>query len=440
MLAADASCVDPKAPRQPGARRTATWTYEVRLLHGGELAIDGVFDPAPGELGVDDDAKPFVRDIAYEAGGRRVRYHFALREAAETLMDPETAIAAGDAWVAPPSTWLLRPTQPAPGTFRFHVVTQLPEAFAAGTRPSSDGAPDTYEAPTDTLENASFAAFGSLSLQTVVEGAARIEIAVAPRGLKLAPAEVAAWVARSVHAIAVYAGRFASPRTLVVVVNGRPGSPTRGETLGEGGPAVLIRAEDSIDAAATREDWVMTHELLHVTLPSLPSEDAWLSEGMPSYLEPIARVRIGLTTPEKVWHDLVKGLPQGLPVAGDEGLERTHTWGRTYWGGSLFCLVADVRIREQTGTARSLDDVVRALAAAGTDVESHWDVAHLVETGDRATGTDVLSVLYRELALAPGSVDLPALWRRLGVIVDGERVTFDDTAPLAGVRRAIVRR
>ena len=426
-----------EAPHLQGA---SVWSYEVELLPQGELDVAAVFLSPPGPLGVDDAARPFVRDVGSDPDGRRVRYRFALREAAEKLMDPETAISAGDAWIAPPSTWLMHPAQPGPGTFRLHVVTHPPETFAAGTHPAADGSPDTYEAPTSALDDASFAAFGALSLQTVTEGAARVEVAVAPRGLELTPAEAAGWVARSVHAIAAYAGRFPAPRTLVVIMNGKPGNPTRGETLGEGGPAVLIRAQEGIDDTATRDDWVVTHELLHVALPSLSHEHVWLSEGIPSYVEPIARARVGLTTPEKVWLDLVKGLPQGLPEPGDEGLERTHTWGRTYWGGSLFCLVADVRIRERTANAHSFDDVVRALVASGADVESHWEIGRVLEAGDRATGTDVLASLYREMALAPGTVDLTSLWKSLGVAVDGGRVSFDDGAPLAPVRRGIAGR
>jgi hypothetical protein len=34
-------------------------------------------------------------------------------------------------------------------------------------------------------------------------------------------------------------------------------------------------------------------------------------------------------------------------------------------------------------------------------------------------------------------VDLPQLWQRLGVELRGDNVLFDDSAPLAPVRRAI---
>ena len=265
-----------------------------------------------------------------------------------------------------------------------------------------------------------------------------MQVVIAPHDLALSGAEVVAWVRAAVDGIAAYYGRFYPPHTLVVLQAGEPGSPTRGETLGDGGPAVLVRVGSGVTAAKTREDWVVTHELIHVTLPSLGRDHSWLSEGLATYVEPIVRARAGLVTPEAYWHDLIEGVPQGLPEAGDEGLDRTHTWGRTYWGGALFCLVADVRIREQTSNSRSLDDALRGIAATGADVEAHWTIDQFLDVGDRATGTSVLRELYRAMALAPGSVDLPALWQRLGVrVVERGRAAFDDSAPLTAIRRSI---
>ena len=54
-------------------------------------------------------------------------------------MDIDTALAAGDVVVAPPSTWLLRPDDAPPGSFRLHVLTDPPARFVAGTHPSPDG-------------------------------------------------------------------------------------------------------------------------------------------------------------------------------------------------------------------------------------------------------------------------------------------------------------
>ncbi|MDP9002171.1 MAG: hypothetical protein M3O46_18925 [Myxococcota bacterium] len=458
------ACTHTAPPRPATATPTkAAWEYEVRASgpDARELAVEGRFAVGASDvLRIDDAATPFVRDVEYDSGQRwtpaivrgptwtapchrigcRVRYRFALREAATKIDDAETAIASGDVVVAPPSTWLLHPDGPA-GRLRFHVSSVLPGRFAAGTHAASgspDGVRDTFEVTTDALAEASFAVFGPFHEAVVRRGAARIDIAIAPRGLALTDADVVSWVSSAVDAIASYYGRFPVDHTLVVVQAHQGSDSTRGETLGEGGPAVLVSPSEHATAASLRDDWVMTHELLHVTLPSLPHQERWLSEGIPTYVEPIARARVGLVAPEKLWRDLVEGIPQGLPRAGDEGLERTHTWGRTYWGGALYCLLADVMIREQTGNRRALDDAIRAVSSTGADVEAHWEVARFIEIGDRATGTHVLGDLYRDMALAPGTVDLAALWNRLGVhVVDGSRVVLDNAAPLALVRQAI---
>jgi len=434
----------PAVPAVAGAQLDPVpWRYEARF-HDGVLDVEARF--APGTDGVprvDDDAGPYVRDVASttERGWRVVRYQYALAEAARAIRDVETASASGDMLVAPPSTWLLHPDAETPGLFRLHVTADAGSSFVASTHPAADGAPDTYEARADTLDGAGFAAFGRFHLETVTSGAARVLVAISPTGLSLTDAEVGAWAKSAVDAIGGYLhGSFPVRRTLVVVEAGRGAGSTRGETIGEGGPSVLLRASTSLTRATVRNDWVMTHELIHVVLPSLTRNHMWLTEGIPTYVEPIARTRAGLMAPEQMWKELVEGVPQGLPEAGDQGLEKTHTWGRTYWGGSLFCLLADVRIREATGNARSFDDAIRGIVATGADVESHWDMPKLLEVGDHATGTHVLAQLYEEQGLAPTGVDLPALWRRLGVAVEGGRARFDDAAPLAAVRRGIAGR
>ena len=63
---------------------------------------------------------------------------------------------------------------------------------------------------------------------------------------------------------------------------------------------------------------------------------------------------------------MVDGMPQGLPAAGDQGLDNTHIWGRTYRGGAMFCLLADIEIRKQTGNAKGLLDALRAINRAAT--------------------------------------------------------------------------
>jgi hypothetical protein len=450
------------AGNPPSVRRepAVAWTYEVQAqgIDLASLAIEATFAPTSATaLAAEDEAAPFVGGVEFFSAGRwtpapsgegtwsapclasgcRVRYTFALGNAASTIAGVDTALAAGGVIVAPPSTWLLRPVgetaTAADSLLRFRVAGTR---FASGMARSTS-APDFFEASTSDIDAASFAVFGPFREETVRSGTSSLELAIAPSGLEMAPSDVKAWLERAVLGLADYYGRFPTPRALVVVVPGTAGE-TEGETLGDGGPSVVILAARGLTTSRTRDDWVMIHELIHVTLPSLGRRQAWLSEGLATYVEPIVRARAGIVTVQRFWSDLVKGLPQGLPEPGDQGLERTHTWGRTYWGGALFCLIADVRIREATHGARSLDDALRSIVATGANVASHWSVDQFLDQGDRGAGVTVLRDLYREMGLAPGTVDLEALWKRLGVRVGpGGSVAFDDRSELASVRRAI---
>lgn len=184
----------------------------------------------------------------------------------------------------------------------------------------------------------------------------------------------------------------------------------------------------------------MTHEMVHLALPNLDESHHWLEEGLATYVEPVARARAGQLSPERVWRDMVDGMPQGEPEEGDRGLDRTPTWGRTYWGGALFCLLADVGIRKATHNTKGLEDALRGILAAGGSIESDWEVSRVLSTGDKAVGTNTLEELYDEMKASPHPVDLDSLWRDLGVEVNGRTVVFHDDAPSAEIRRSITAR
>ena len=175
-------------------------------------------------------------------------------------------------------------------------------------------------------------------------------------------------------------------------------------------------------------------------IASLAEEHHWLEEGLATHVEPIARAQNGQLPSEKVWSDMVSGMPQGEPQRGDRGLDRTHTWGRTYWGGAMFCLVADVEIRRATGNRKGLQDALRAIVAAGATINTESALPPILHIGDQATGTTVLSDLYQRWKDTPVNVNLDQLWSERGVRPGVHGVEFDNKAPLAQIRRAITSR
>jgi hypothetical protein len=247
------------------------------------------------------------------------------------------------------------------------------------------------------------------------------------------------WVRRSAGAVSAYYDGFPVKRVHLQIVTGGRGRIGGGTTWG--GDEAMIRVTVGRDTSPSDlgDDWVLTHEMVHLAFPDMPQRLAWIEEGLATYVEPVARARALKWPAETVWWDLVRMLPRGLPGPRDPGLDGTRDWGRTYWGGALFWLLADVEIRERTHNRRGLEHALRGIVAAGGTIESRWPIEKALAKGDRAVGLGILGPLHARMGPVAMSTDLDALWKRLGVVRGTGGVSFDDRAPLAAVRRAITR-
>jgi hypothetical protein len=269
-------------------------------------------------------------------------------------------------------------------------------------------------------------------------GGAKIEVTFGSGEFDLPRERLLSWIQNAAKAVSHYYGVFPVPRMRIRVNSSEKRSGVfGGTTWGRTPPFTRIFVGRHTTDRQLAEDWMMTHELVHTAFPDVDEEHHWIEEGIATYVEPIARVQTGELTPQKIWADMARDMPQGEPKALDQGLDHTHTWGRTYWGGALFCLAAEVRIRQATGNRKGLQAALRAIQKAGGTIDNSWPVERAFELGDRATNTTVLTQLYAEMKDKPAPVDLDALWQQLGVRKNGDGVLLDDTAPLAGIRRAI---
>jgi hypothetical protein len=271
------------------------------------------------------------------------------------------------------------------------------------------------------------------------EGGAEIEVSFESDSFDLAQTALLGWVGQAARAVSAYYGRFPVPRARVRIFARDGRGISHGTSYGDDGVWCRITVGRGTTAADLNEDWMLTHEMVHFAFPSVSRRHHWIEEGTATYVEPIARVRIGNLTAAQVWSDLLRDMHQGLPGEGDQGLDNTHTWGRTYWGGALFCLLADIGIRKNTANAKGLEDALRAINRAGGTIEADWPLERALETGDKAADGKTLMELYRKMRAQPMMVDLPELWKQLGIArADEGKVVFDDRAPLAGVRKAMM--
>jgi hypothetical protein len=275
----------------------------------------------------------------------------------------------------------------------------------------------------------------------VMSGGASIQVTFTPGKFDLPRATLLGWISNAANAVTGYFGRFPveHPRLMVRPAEGRSGV-FHGTTFGGRGAFTRISVGQTTTEKQLDDDWMMTHEFIHMAFPDVSGESDehhWMEEGMATYIEPIARAQIGRMSAERVWGDFVRDMPQGLPQAGDQGLDKTPTWGRTYWGGAIFWLLADVGIREATHNQKGLQAAMRGILDAGGNITEDWTVDRVAQVGDQATGTTVIADLYRQMKATAVHTDLDELWRRMGVQAKNGTVTFDDTAPLAEIRKEI---
>ena len=245
------------------------------------------------------------------------------------------------------------------------------------------------------------------------------------------------WVLRSAQIVASYYGRFPARQVVLEIHTSAGVGVHGGHTNNDPRLKIDVTVGRDTGAADLAKDWVLVHEMIHLALPEVGRRHDWLAEGLATYVEGIARARSGNRTVADLWAEYRASMTRGLPQPGEGGLDQSPTWARTYWGGALFCLQSDVRLREQTGNRAGLETALRAILNATGGYASERDIGDVLRIGDEATGTRVLQGLYRDTATTAVAPDLDGLWARLGVPPDPATQPFDDHAPLAAIRKAI---
>ena len=312
------------------------------------------------------------------------------------------------------------------------VMLVIPTATTAETPQWSTAA--WQPAPADVVPSA-YANVGTFSTTSLHIGGGLIQVVLLDGPTSVPRTAILHWISNAAEALSDYHQKFPVPNVTIMVLTNDLRGIHGGRTIG--GRLIRITVGQQTTQADLDADWVMVHEMIHLSFPNLDKRLLWMEEGLATYLEPVMRARHGLMPTTTAWHDLVDGLPRGQPQDGDQGLDGTPTWGRIYWGGAGFWLMVDLHIREQTHNTKSIDDVLRGILAAGGDGAASWTIEQVIAEAQRATGTPVVGELYHSMALAPVPIDLSGTWQRLGVVVESGTLRFDDQAPQAAIRLAI---
>lgn len=288
---------------------------------------------------------------------------------------------------------------------------------------------------------AAAAAEGGATTQKLKSGSSTLEIEISEGALDMSRAGIVDWLRKAMVAVATFYGHFpvAAAKYEIRIVEGRS-SVMNGVTYGRS-PMTMTRIAvgQHVTPEVLNKDWVAAHEMVHLGFPSVPRRSHWIEEGLATYVEPLARLHVKQISEDVFWRDMIRDMPQGLPDEGDRGLDNTHTWGRTYWGGAIYWILAEVEIRKRTSNRKGLQQALRGILKNAGSIQDDSEMEPVLTAGDKATGTTVLTDLYNQMKDQPHPVNLDELWRSLGVSWhDGGHVVYDDKAPLAATRRAIV--
>ena len=270
-------------------------------------------------------------------------------------------------------------------------------------------------------------------------GGSRISVEIRDRVLRGKKDMLLEWIVYSAETVSQYYGRFPVDKVHINVQVAGGHVVRFGQAFGGESPFVRVVVGEHVSAKALRKDWIMVHEMVHLAMADVPHQNRWWLEGLSTYVESIARAQRGHLSENFVWNGFYHRMPQGLPKSGDKGLDQTPTWGRTYWGGAMFCLLADVEIRKLTDNRKSLRDALRGILEDGYSMQGSATPMQIFESADRAVGVEVLVPLYQQMKTDPYPVNLDKLWVELGVGFKDDAIVYDDNAPLAHIRKALLK-
>jgi hypothetical protein len=383
--------------------------------------------------------------LATRASDATIHYRIDLDAVARDADDMDVARRQGRALVSPVSSWLLRP-DPTYADLAIHLRVETPPgtSFTTGLTRQGDG----YRIFAHEISVATYAVFGKYtSKQVTVPGRTSPKGKSSPATAALEivlldgmdPGETDAlfqWVTDSAREVAKFWHGFPVSHTLVILlpVAGRD-EVVFGKVLPESSPAVIVMLGAKTPREKLYRDWVLVHELFHLGVPSFNREGKWFDEGLATYFEPLIRARAGWLSEQDVWTEFAGNMRQGLRAMTQTGLEQSPD---IYWGGALFCLLADVELRKQSRGARGLEDGLRRVLNAGGHPSEVWPLGKTLQFVDEGVGGESVRTLAARHRERGAPVDLDALFAELGVEPVAGGVKLHADAPLAAIRKALV--
>jgi hypothetical protein len=363
----------------------------------------------------------------------------------EQSLDPTSLRRVDRDRLASPDTWLWVPT-PRPEAVPIRVHLELPVGVVVALPwPQAELGESGAElsVPESAFSWKAAGAFTHRALESLAApGTAELRWAALGEGFEH-PADVRQWIEQGAQSASLLFGHFPVPRALLIAVpDDRPG-PAFGMAVRGGGPAVTVFLNRHATAARLRNDWTCTHEFLHLGVPRLPPEDAWLFEGLATYYTEVTRARAGKISAEVAYQHLLDGFERGRKNGGSltlreesASMHERHSFYRVYWAGAALALLTDLDARRARGP--TLDSALRSFAECCASSAEEWNAERVLSHLDRALGAPFFSEQVRRWLDRHEFPDLSDALRTLGVAPGKQGRAVFGQAPAAVIRDAIM--
>ena len=161
-------------------------------------------------------------------------------------------------------------------------------------------------------------------------------------------------------------------------------------------------------------DWTAPHEISHLSLPYLGSENAWFAEGYASYMQYQIMLWMGVMTEQEVkakYQEKLTMLKRNYSSQTDVKtialeMKRQNRYPEMYWGGSTYFMILDQMLQKEGTNLPSL--MQEYLNCCRNSDESLSDV---LQSWDKLLGNDLASNLHQKFTTRPANEVLSSLWQ-----------------------------
>src|SRR5579883_2607639 len=110
--------------------------------------------------------------------------------------------------------------------------------------------------------------------ETLTVGRGEIEVHLPARRTALSREQILAWVRASAESVADFFGKFPVEKVRLDVSARRGTGVRNGLTVG--GRRIQVEVGSEAREQELQDDWVLTHEMVHLAFPDLDTEYAWM--------------------------------------------------------------------------------------------------------------------------------------------------------------------